>query len=189
MSERQPQSDKLSLRRADEDHSLGSWNQVVVAVWRGETRPAAVVDLAAFIAECAARHSGGVCLVQVIEEASPPPNANARKAFAAMHGEQAEHIRRSALVYTKRGFPGAAARAVMTGVVMLNPPRFAHELFAAIPQALSWIEQDLWPKGNPTSATAFRKAVEQLRGIRTMAGRLSAVNAPQGSEVKAFRRA
>jgi hypothetical protein len=160
---RRAPDDALIQHRADEHHALGTWNQVVIAVWRHETKLAAVMDLSARVGECVAKHRQGVRLLQIIEETGIAPGGSARRALAQMHGDFAAHIHRSALVYTKRGFAGAAVRAVMTGVVMVNPPRFAHELFAAIPDALTWIEQDLWPQANPKGAMALRSAVERLR--------------------------
>ena len=160
---------KLSHRCSDENFALGALGSVVIAIWRRETTLGAVAELTAYIAECSVRHRGGVGLLQVIEDTATPPSAATRRALAHMHSSHATHIRRSALVYTKPGFAGAAVRMVMTGVAMLHPPAFEHELFGSVRDAIPWLEQNSG-EGAPFPPGALRAACEALRAAAQASG-------------------
>jgi hypothetical protein len=162
------QDDTLVPFSAHEDHAFGVWNQVVIAIWRVQTRPIAAQELGKLIGDCVRRRPGGIALLQIIEDTARAPDPPARQALAKMHGEYASAIRRSALVFAKPGFAGAAVRAVMTGVAMLNPPKFEHQLFGNIPAALAWLDQDLWPKGNTAASMGLRRAVKDLRALQAV---------------------
>jgi hypothetical protein len=160
---------KLSHRCSDENFALGAFGSIVIVIWRRETTLGAVGELTAYIAECAARQAYGIGLLQVIEETATPPSAATRRALAHMHSSHASHIRRSALVYTKPGFAGAAVRMVMTGVAMLHPPAFEHELFGSLRDAIPWLEENSsdaarFPPG------ALKAACETLRAAATGGG-------------------
>jgi hypothetical protein len=152
-------------RHADEDYALGGYQNAVIAIWRRETKPDAVLSLGSYIAERCARYSEGIVLLQVIEETAIAPSGLARQALARMHSAHAASIRRSALVFTKRGFKGAAVRAVMTGVSMIHPPAFQHEMFASVSEAIPWIERDLVAEAGAPQGSALLAAVETLRAI------------------------
>lgn len=163
------QAEKLSYRAADEDFALGVYGSVVIVVWRRETRLGAVATLSSYIAERSALYPGGIGLVQVIEDTATPPSAATRRALAQMHGAHAANIRRSAVVYTKTGFAGASVRMVMTGVAMLRPPAFEHELFASVSAAIPWLEANL-SEAVPFAAGALLAAVESVRAAARRGG-------------------
>lgn len=163
MSGQARQTERGSLGCSEPDFACGACGSVVIAVWRRDTTVSAVNALAGFIAECAAAHPEGVALLQIIEETATPPSGTARRALARMHDEHARAIRRSALVFTKRGFAGAAVRAVMTGVAMLHPPAFEHQLFASVREAVPWIEEVLGKGDGGYSSSALLAVVEALR--------------------------
>jgi hypothetical protein len=156
-------------RHADEDYALGAYQNAVIALWRRETRPDAVSSFDAYIAERSARYRDGIVLLQVIEETAIPPTSAARKALARMHSAHAGSIRRSALVFTKRGFAGAGVRAVMTAVTMIHPPAFQHQLFASVRDAIPWIERDLVAEGGAPHGSELLAAIETLRAIPKLA--------------------
>lgn len=162
-------AEKLNYHAADEDFALGVYGSVVIVVWRRETKIGAVATLSSDIAERSARYPGGVALLQVIEDTATPPSAATRRALAQMHGAHAANIRRSAVVYTKTGFAGASVRMVMTGVAMLRPPAFEHELFASVSVAIPWLEADL-AEGAPFPPGALFAAVESVRAAARNAG-------------------
>jgi hypothetical protein len=128
----------LLTRFASADYAVGACHDVVIAVWRKRTLPDGIAVLRDYIDERAKLHQR-LGLLQIIEDNAAPPDPMARKALAKMHLEQAPLIHRSAVVYAKPGFAGATARAIITGVAMLNPPKFEHQIFADIPSALHWV--------------------------------------------------
>lgn len=184
MVQRLLQDDKRSHHRhADEDYALGAYQNAVIALWRRETKSDAVSALASYIAERSARYPDGIVLLQVIEETAIAPSGVARRALARMHSTHAGSIRRSALVFTKRGFAGAGVRAVMTAVTMIHPPAFQHELFASVRDAIPWIERDLLTDGPSPHGSALLAAVETLRAISKLPPRRDPV-AISGSRQK-----
>jgi hypothetical protein len=184
MVQRLLQDDKRSHHRhADEDYALGAYQNAVIALWRRETKPDAVSSLASYIAERCARYPDGIVLLQVIEETAIAPSGPARKALARMHSAHAASIRRSALVFTKRGFAGAGVRAVMTAVAMIHPPAFQHELFASVRDAIPWIERDLLVEGGAPHGSSLLAAVETLRAIPKLSARREPVTV-SGSRLK-----
>jgi hypothetical protein len=184
MVQRLLQDDRRSHHRhADEDYALGAYQNAVIALWRRDTKVDAVSALGSYIAERCARYPDGIVLLQVIEETAIAPGGMARRALARMHGAHAGSIRRSALVFTKRGFAGAAVRAVMTGVTMLHPPAFQHELFASVRDAIPWIERDLVVEGGAPQGSGLLAAVETLRAIPKLVTKRDPV-AISGSRLK-----
>lgn len=158
----------LITRVANADYAVGACHDVVIAVWRKRTHPDGIALLKDCIDERARLHKR-IGLLQIIEDNAAPPDPIARKALAKMHLEQAMMIRRSAVVYAKPGFAGATARAIITGVAMLNPPKFEHEIFADVPNALQWLFLD--PNAGKTldALSTLSQAVALLRSLESYA--------------------
>jgi hypothetical protein len=66
-------------------------------------------------------------------------------------------------VYGKPGFAGTTARAIITGVAMLNPPKFEHLIFSNIPSALQWLYANPAVGRPPNALNMLNQAVELLR--------------------------
>lgn len=156
------QENGLITRAANADYCLGACHDVVIAVWRKRTLPDGVADLCDCIDDRGALHKR-LGLLQIIEDDASPPDGLARQALGKMHLEQAHLIYRSALVYAKPGISGTTARAIITGVAMLNPPKFEHLIFSNIPGALHWLYANPAP-GRPANALdMLEQAVASLR--------------------------
>jgi hypothetical protein len=161
------QDSGLLTRYADTDFALGACGIVVLAIWRHETRPDGVVMLSDYIQERSTFAPKGIVLMQVIEEHASAPSPQARKALADMHVMKARLIRRSAVVYTKPGFAGATARAIITGISMMNPPSFDHEIFASVSPALDWLVSD----ARVETPKSLERAIARLRSTEAFAPR------------------
>jgi len=158
----------LITRIADADHAIGAWHNIVIAIWRKRTHLDGIALLKDYIEERAKLHKQ-LGLLQIIEDNASPPDPFARKALAKMHLEHALLINRSAVVYAKQGFAGATARAIITGVAMLNPPKFEHQIFASIPSALQWLYVDRTGTKGPGALDTLSQAVGLLRSLETFA--------------------
>lgn len=132
------QDQGLIKRVACDDYCVGACHDVVIAIWRKQTQPHGIAVLRDCIDERTTLHKR-IGLLQVIEDDASAPDALARQALGKMHLEQAHLIYRSAVVYAKPGFAGMTARAIITGVAMLNPPKFEHVIFSNISSALQWL--------------------------------------------------
>jgi hypothetical protein len=153
--------------RADSNYAIGACGQVVIAVWRCKTHLDGIANLSDYIIERAGVYPRGIVLLQIIEDSALPPDSLARKSLAKMHGLHARLIRRSAVVFTKPGFAGATARAIITGVAMLNPPGFEHQIFASLAQALAWVDTDLARERGPEAVITLENAVAKLRLVES----------------------
>ena len=154
---------ELVTRYADQNYAIGACGEVVIAVWRLQTHLDAISMLSDYLSDYAAPYPKGLSLLQIIEDNASAPSPVARKSLAKMHDLHARTIRRSAVVYTKPGFAGATARAIITGVAMLNPPRFKHEHFATVSKALQWLEFEMDTKRTVAVLASLDEAVAELR--------------------------
>lgn len=152
----------LITRVANADYCVGACHDVVIAVWRKRTQPDGVSVLRKFIDVRATLHKR-LGLLQIIEDDASPPDGLARQALGKMHVEQAHLIYRSAVVYAKPGIAGTTARAIITGVAMLNPPKFEHLIFSNIPSALQWLYVPPAHGRTPNGQSALEEAVTALR--------------------------
>ena len=158
------QENGLITRAANADYCVGACHDVVIGVWRKRTQPDGVAVLRACIDDRATLHKR-LGLLQIIEDDASPPDGLARQALGKMHLEQAHLIYRSAVVYAKPGISGTTARAIITGVAMLNPPKFEHLIFSNIPGALYWLYANPAP-GRPSNAPQMlEQAVASLRSL------------------------
>lgn len=154
----------LITRVANADYCVGGCHDVVIAVWRKRTQPDGIADMRSFIDDRSALHKR-LGLLQIIEDEASPPDGLARQALGKMHLEQAHLIHRSAVVYAKPGFAGTTARAIITGVAMLNPPKFEHLIFSSIPRALQWLYANPAGGRTPNGLIMLEQAVASLRGL------------------------
>jgi hypothetical protein len=147
---------------ANADFCVGACLDVVIAVWRKRTQPDGIAVVREVIDDRAVSHKR-IRLLQIIEDEALPPDGLARQALGKLHLEQAYLIDRSAVVYEKPGITGTTARAIITGVAMLNPPSFEHLTFSSVPSALQWLyaSQADSKASNPVSTVG--QAVASLR--------------------------
>lgn len=154
------QDQGLIKRVACDDYCVGACHDVVIAVWRKQTQPDGIAALRDCIDERTTLHKR-IGLLQIIEDDASAPDALARQALGKMHLEQAHLIFRSAVVYAKPGFAGMTARAIITGVAMLNPPKFEHVIFSNVSGALRWL------CAQPTQARSLNGLEQAVAALRS----------------------
>lgn len=156
-----PGVQELSLHGCDEQHGVGVWRNLLIAVWRTETRAPAVDAVSAVLAKLSRTHRD-VALLQVIEEGATAPDADARRAISNMLKHNGSVIRCSAVVYEGDGFRAATLRAVVTGIALLSRPLYPHVVFASTISAINWTARHYSHDG-PVWAEQVRNAVDELR--------------------------
>lgn len=156
-----PGVQELTLFEHDDQHGVGAWRNLLIVVWRKDTRAAAVDGVSAVLTELTRRHRD-VALLQVIEEGATAPDADARRALSAMLRQHGGAIRCSAIVYEGDGFRAATLRAVVTGIALLSRPAYPHVVFASTIAAINWTARHFSQDG-PVYAEQVRNAVDELR--------------------------
>jgi len=156
-----PGVQELTLHGCDEQHGVGVWRNLLIAVWRTETRAPAVDRVSAVLGKLARTHRD-VALLQVIEEGATAPDADARRAISNLLKQHGSVIRCSAVVYEGDGFRAATLRAVVTGIALLSRPLYPHVVFASTISAINWTARHYSHDG-PVWAEQVRNAVDELR--------------------------
>lgn len=158
-----PGLQELRLETHDDAHGVGTWRNVLVAVWRTETRAAAVERVSQVLGARAATHRD-VALLQVVEAGATAPDVDARRAISGMLKRHASVIRCSAVVYEGDGFRAATLRAVVTGISLLSRPSYPHVVFGSTIAAINWTARHFSHDG-PVWAEQARNAVGELRSL------------------------
>ncbi|HEX5101634.1 MAG TPA: hypothetical protein VFV94_19115 [Polyangiaceae bacterium] len=156
-----PGVQELTLYEHDEQHGAGVWRNLLIVVWRKETRADAVEGVSAILTAVARRHSD-VALLQVIEEGATAPDSDARRALSTMLRTHGGAIRCSAVVYEGDGFRAATLRAVVAGIALLGRPVYPHVVFASTMAAINWTARHFSHDG-PVWAEQVRNAVDEVR--------------------------
>ena len=156
-----PGVQELTLYEHDDQHGVGVWRNVLIAVWRKDTRADAVEGVSAVLTELTRRHPD-VALLQVIEEGATAPDSDARRALSTMLRQHGGAIRCSAVVYEGDGFRAATLRAVVAGIALLGRPVYPHIVFASTVAAINWTARHFSYDG-PIWAEQVRNAVDELR--------------------------
>ncbi len=175
-----PGLNALDVRSRDARHGIGVWNNVVIAVWRTETRASAVEKLSEALAGLSRAHRE-VALLQVVEDGATAPDAESRRAITSMLQQHGGSIRCSAVVYEGDGFRAATLRAVVTGITLLGRPAYPHLVFASTISAINWTALHFshdgsgWAEQLRNAVTELREAIQ--RPLPTLPGGL--VGAPR----------
>jgi hypothetical protein len=156
-----PGVQELAVHGCDAEHGVGVWRNLLIAVWRKETRAGAVDGVSAVLGELAQNHRD-VALLQVIEEGALAPDPDARRAISNMLKQHGSVIRCSAVVYEGDGFRAATLRGVVTGIALLSRPLYPHVVFASAISAINWTARHFSQEG-PAWAEQVRNAVDELR--------------------------
>jgi hypothetical protein len=156
--------DEVSVVAVDKDHVLATFRHVVVCVWLKETRASAVDAASDKLAELASSFGHRVAIIQVVERGAGNLNRDTRAALAALLKRGRDYIRASAVVYDGEGFRSAAVRMIVSGLVQLNNPGFAHQVFADVPSAAKLVADK--------TASSLSEAVRLTDGIVTCVAKI-----------------
>ena len=131
-----------TIHASTERYVLATWQDLVLAVWCGDTTMAGVREGQRVFDDHAAKTPNGVLLLTVVEEQAPMPDGDARAGLGRLLKSGAGRTRRSAVVYEGAGFRAATVRSVVTGITALSKPPFPHRVFALVDQAAAFLSED-----------------------------------------------
>jgi hypothetical protein len=145
------------------DYAFGSWRNVFIVLWRGDTTIQAVRQLARECERFRELFPDGMFLFTIILPDATPPPGPVRGALAAFL-KSADYIRASAVVMEGNSIRAALVRGVVTGLTMLARQPFPHRVCSLEDAGL------LFEKANPSKTrgfdrVAFMTAVAELRRL------------------------
>jgi hypothetical protein len=147
-----------TIQASTGNYVLATWQDLVLAVWCGETTLAGVREGQRVFDDHAGRSPKGVLLLTVVEEAAPMPDGDARAGLGRLLKSGAGRTRRSAVVYEGAGFKAATVRSVVTGITALSKPPFPHKVFATVDQAAAFLAE-----GETTTRAQISTMVTDVR--------------------------
>ena len=126
---------------ASASHVMAWAPAAMLYVWRAEPTMAGVEAAAAAMDAARASTPGGDgVLLGLVEEGTPPPASDVRKALADVMSGGEGFYRASALVFEGTGFQASMVRMVATGLARLARQPFPHQVFADVPAATVWLQ-------------------------------------------------
>jgi hypothetical protein len=151
----------VRILEVDADHALGTFENLLLIVWRHRTAPDALVR-----ATLALRRlmdaSPSVGIMQIVEASAKAPDSWAREGISKFLATGKDHVACSSLVYLGTGFWMASARAFVTGVVALKQPGFPHVVFGKVDEAAAWQAPRLGTMTRASIEGAVRGLTEAL---------------------------
>jgi hypothetical protein len=152
---------QLIVLEATASHTIGTWRNFALVIWRRETVLAGLIGVRTQLTELSKRYPKNVCLMQIIEKNGAAPEPVVRTAIADTLTSFREHIIGSSIIFEESGFKAAVVRAVVSGVTLLAKFGFPHVVFSAVGEASVWHAR--LGKANDFRPGELVDAVEKLR--------------------------
>jgi hypothetical protein len=152
-----------SVVHQDEHCILGTFRNVVIAVWVTDTRIEALRILGGVLPRLGADFPGGIGLVQIVGERHPPLRAESRHELNQILKAGGSSVRCSTVVFEGQGFRAAAVRGIAAGLVMLTRVPFPHQVFGKLGPALDTQISHLPPATPSLDRAALEQAIASLR--------------------------
>lgn len=141
---------------------IGTWDRVLLALWRGEATSEAAQNLLRIGRELvAARGAHQLNYLAIIESRSPPPSDKVRKELSAAFREFAPAMKHQIFVGEGSGFRAALVRGVGLAVSTLAPSLLPFKFAGSLDEAAMTIAPGLSPAAG--GAEGLKAAVAQLR--------------------------
>jgi len=171
-----PSTDEPLLLHRDSSLAAASWRGLFLEVWtaRGSTRHFRLVHECHV--KCIRANAGRkIAHLTVIHDFTIAAlDVEARQVLADRNASAYPHTSRSALVMPATGFSASIVRSVITGLMLLARPPYAHVVTSSLDQATRWLaEPPDAAKPQPYTAAELRSAYEWLLardGLRAAAG-------------------
>lgn len=152
----------VSLRVVTAGHVVATWDRVFINIWRGETTPSAVAQMADAARGWLREMVGKPCrILAVIERGAPPPDERARALLSAFFRESSASMGQPLFVAEGSGFRIAWVRGVVLAVSALAPSLLPFQFASTLPEAGAQLEPLLTPEAG--GAAGLVEAVEQCR--------------------------
>lgn len=136
------------------------WGPVCAVIWRGITRPSAIVHVKEMCLDALQEFPSGIVVVGVVEDTAQVPDAEARALSATTNDAIAQAGAKAfAGVIPGNGFVAAWVRSVITGLNLLARKPYPFRVFEN-PLDFSLWASDILPDLDPLSAAG---AIDQFR--------------------------
>jgi hypothetical protein len=141
------------------------WRDLFILVDKGHSKASDYAILERMVIEQSSKYPGGLgCLVIIPATASPPPD-DVREAIKGVLRRLAPKLRGLCWVVEGTGFKAAIARAVLTGLQILNRTPYSTHVASDMTSALSWVLARVTPTTSRINEVpAALQAVRQGRG-------------------------
>ncbi len=145
--------------------ALGSWRNISINVWRERASVDLLRRLKPFTRKLKARWPSGTATLTVLDGKLPPRLTPEERAEAASMAAEFDGTTLAvAHVLESGGFRGAATRMVLSGVLTLSRPKYAHAAFGDLAEAADWIvDKAVPPAERAGAAEALVRRVDELR--------------------------
>lgn len=154
-------SPELITRAVDRDHCLGTWDRVLLQIWRWEVHPASVAELDRIARAFMADRSRRISSLAVIEATATPPSPAARQALSKFYRELASAMTLAVVVPEGSGFRAAFVRGVGLTLSTLSPHMLPFKFVGSVDQAALLLAPHLSPAAG--GAEALVERIEELR--------------------------
>jgi len=153
---------ELIIKSAEPTHIFGTWDRVLLSLWRGAASSEAATNLLKVGREFVAKSpQRPLNFLSIIESRSPPPSDKVRKELSACFRELAPAMKHQIFVSEGSGFRGALVRGVGLTVSTLAPSLLPFKFASSLDEAAITIGRDLSPAAG--GAEALKTTVAGLR--------------------------
>lgn len=163
-SEALPGASDLATIRQDENHTVLSYGNLLIVLWRGNPEPSACRGLyQTAVAVAKSREPSMVSAVSVLAPDSAP-SKEAREALERLHHDPYGVVYRTAIVLRRAGFVAAAVRSVVLAFTNGSGRRNNHAVFQDLGEALRWAIDGLpTAGGSPVSVPSLLRQLDRLQ--------------------------
>jgi len=156
-------ANELAFLKFDPHHVIGTWRNVVLAIWVDETTVEAVKEAQYAVHRLSMRFPDGVAFLQILGEDHPSIDAPGRAALRDLLRAGRELIREAPVVYEGEGFRAASFRAIFTGLLPQRSFGFPHRVYSSVEEATLSVARR-FEKREPTRFA--RELCEALAAVR-----------------------
>jgi len=171
-----------NIAHEDEHHLVATWGNLLLLIWKNETRLAAIQGLRDTMQGLAKRQPDGMTLLTVIERGAPLPSSTERRALSDVLRDFSGSVLRSAVLIDADGLRAATVRSVITGLTLIARQPYPHRVFGRAAEAAAWLYPTLRFDGAKPNSLELLGAIDTIRGKESgVGGRAPSSRAGAGS--------
>lgn len=162
------------IHQVDADHTIATWDRVLIQIWRGSPTNPMIVEMAAITRQLIGRtQPDKICSISIVEPTSPPPKDETRRQLAAFFKDITPHSAELLIVNVGGGFRAALIRGVGLALSTLSPKSLPFRFVDSIPTAVELVSRHLSPlAGGPKALDeALQFARTKEFSVASSAGR------------------
>jgi hypothetical protein len=159
-----PSSGALRVHSVGADHGVGTWNNVLMGLWRAQPRLHSVQAAYDAGAALLKEQPQGTLVMVIAERSSPPPPADARNVFARMTSDWGAANLATAVSAEYGTLGTSVVRGVVTSILLLTRRESPLKMFGNTLEACHWLVSEARQrKAASYSGEDLKAAIEQLR--------------------------